>query len=62
MRDEATYSRDFHINNQFLLLYHVSSIRSSPIHGSTPQKRGPRGDGFKVVYDLDHSSESPAEL
>jgi hypothetical protein len=23
---------------------------------------GPRDDGFKVVYDLDHTSESTAEL
>lgn len=23
---------------------------------------GPRDDGFKVVYDLDHTSESAAEL
>jgi len=40
--------------------YHLPSFRSSSGHGS--RTRGPRDDGFKVVINLDHTSESTAEL
>jgi hypothetical protein len=41
-------------------LKYVPICRSSSGHGS--RTRGPRDDGFKVVYNLNHSSRSPAEL
>ena len=30
-------------------------------HAAYKVDRGPRDDGFKVVFDLDHASEAPAE-
>ena len=58
----ATYNDSPNIEIQFLSPYNVSIIWSSSTHGSSPRERGPRDNGFRVVYDLDHSSESPAEL
>lgn len=61
-RFDATYNDRPDIEIQFLSPYNVSIIWSSSAHGSSPRERGPRDNGFRVVYDLDHSSESPAEL
>ena len=40
----------------------LPSVGHHRVMEATPLSRGPRDDGFKVVHNLDHSSESPAEL
>jgi len=57
---KATYIAESHYQKHHPGQLYVPICRSSSCHGS--RTRGPRDDGFKVVYALDHSSESPAEL
>src|SRR6266536_3149588 len=57
---KATYISEPYYREHHTAHLYVPICRSSSCHGS--RTRGPRDDGFEVVYALDHSSESPAEL